>query len=179
MKPARTFFLAVLVFVALPARAGGDSSDGHTHAPPEAVLTTAIAPRAQARSEDFEVVAVLEGRHLVLYVDRFASNAPVSQARVEVEGAGLQGAASETLPGTYVIDIATAMLPGRYPLMISIEAGETSDLLSATLDTSLPATVGHEAGGRAAPRVWIIVALLLLVVGAVLAVWRKKRSRGR
>jgi hypothetical protein len=46
--------------------------------------------RAVAATEEFEVVAVLEGKNLVVYVDRFASNEPVAKARVEVEGGGLK-----------------------------------------------------------------------------------------
>lgn len=176
MKPVRFFLLAMLV--AFNARAGGDSSDGHTHAAPEAVLTAAIAPRALASSEDFEVVAVLEGQQLVLYVDRFASNEPVSKASVALEGAGLHGATRETQPGTYVMEITTALAPGRHALTISIDAGETSDLLSATLDTALPAAnVVQEHGGRGR-LVWGGAALVLLATGAVFAVRRKKHSRG-
>ena len=64
MMQARAFLLATVI--AFPAWAGGDASDGHTHGAPAAapVPVTAGAPRAVAATEDFEVVAVLEGnRH--------------------------------------------------------------------------------------------------------------------
>jgi hypothetical protein len=74
------------------------------------------------------VVAVLEGKHLVVYADRFASNEPVAKAKVEIEGAGLKGVASETTPGTYVLDLSPHRLPpAMHPLTISVEAGDSTD----------------------------------------------------
>jgi cobalt-zinc-cadmium efflux system membrane fusion protein len=93
VKQMKALFLGAVI--ALPVWAGGDSSDGHTHAAPEPMPAVTAAPRAVATTEEFEVVAVVEGKHLMVYVDRFASNEPVAKAKVEVEGAGLKGFASE------------------------------------------------------------------------------------
>lgn len=177
MMQARAFFLATLI--AFPAWAGGDASDGHTHAeaPPAPVPVTPSAPRAVAATEDFEVVAVLEGKHLVVHVDRFASNEPVAKARVEVEGAGLKGLAGETAPGTYVMDLAAALPPAKHALTISIEAGDTADLLSATLDTSPSAASSEHVHGRAEWVVWIVATLLLLAAGTLL-IYRRRKAGG-
>jgi hypothetical protein len=86
------------------------------------VVGLSAAPRATARSEEFEAVAVLEDEKLVLYLDRFASNAPVIGAKVDIEGDGLKGVATETLPGVYVMD-AVSLAPAQQSLTISIEAG--------------------------------------------------------
>lgn len=177
MKQARALFLAMAV--AVPAWAGGDASDGHTHAAPEPLPTMAIAPRAVAATEEFEVVAALEGRQLVLYVDRYASNDPVANAKVEVEGAGVKGLAGEAAPGTYVIELAPALPAARHPLTITVEAGDTTDLLSATLDTSAAPAAGdahvHGWGERV---VWVLAGLLLAAAGALLALRQRKKSRG-
>jgi len=177
MMQARAIVLATVI--AFPAWAGGDASDGHTHAgsAPAPVPVTASAPRAVAATEDFEVVAILEGKHLVVYVDRFASNEPVAKAKVEVEGAGLKGLAGETAPGTYVMDLAAALPPAKHALTISIEAGDTADLLSATLDTSQPVASNEHVHSRAEWVVWIVAALLLLAAGALL-VYRRRKARG-
>ncbi len=174
MMQARALFLAAAI--AVPAWAGGDASDGHTHAEtaPAPVPVTASAPRAVAATEDFELVAILEGKHLVVYVDRFASNEPVAKAKVEIEGAGLKGLAGEAAPGTYVMDLASTLPPAKHALTISIEAGDTADLLSATLDTSQPVVtdaVAHDWRRRAT---WIVAALLLLAAGALLVIRRRK-----
>ena len=178
MMHARALLLATVI--AFPAWAGGDASDGHTHAAapvPATVAAPLATPRAIAATEDFEVVAVLEGKQLVVYVDRFASNEPVAKAKVEVEGAGLKGLAKEAAPGTYVMDLAAALAPAKHALTISIEAGDTADLLSATLDTSQPVVAEADAHGWTRRAVWIVAALLLLAAGALL-VFRRRKARG-
>lgn len=174
MKQARTFFLAA--FIAFPVWAGGDSSDGHSHAAPAPVPMTASTPRAAAASEAFEVVVALEGKKLVLYVDHFASNEPLTKAKVEVDGAGLKGFASEIAPGTYVMDIGTAVPAARHPLTVGIETDDSADLLSATLDTSLSAPAAAHVYGRDEWLVWIVAALLL-AGAALLAVRRNRKSK--
>ena len=176
MKQVRALLLATVI--ALPAWAGGDSSDGHTHAAPEPIPVVTLSPRAAAATEDFEVVAAIEGKKLVVYLDRFASNEPVTKAVVEVEGGGLKGVAGEIAPGTYALDVATAMSPGKHPLTIAIEAGDTTDLLTTTLDIS-PAAAGEEhVHGWSERIVWIVAGLLLLTAGAMLAMRRRNKSKG-
>ena len=177
MKQFGTFVLCAVF--ALPVWAGGDSSDGHTHAPAEAIPLGVAPPRAVAASEEFEVVAVLEGKHLVVYVDRFASNEPVVKAKVEVEGTGVGGPATETTAGTYVVNLPAAVPPGKHPLTISIEAGDTADLLAATLDTSLATSAAVHQHGRGEWIVWGVGGLLLLAAGALIIVrQRRKKVRG-
>ncbi len=178
MKQARALLLASVI--AFPAWAGGDGSDGHTHGAPAPIPApiTAGAPRAVAATEEFELVATLEGKKLVVYLDRFASNEPVTKANVEVDGGGLKGVASEIAPGTYALDLATAMSPGRHPLTIAIEAGDTTDLLTATLDIS-PAAAGEEhVHGWSERIIWIVAGLLPLAAGVLLGVRRRNKSKG-
>jgi hypothetical protein len=177
LKQLTAVFLGAVI--ALPAWAGGDGSDGHTHAAPVPVLAVAAAPRAIATTEEFEVVAVLEGKHLMVYVDRFGSNEPVAKAKVEVEGAGLNGLASEAAAGTYVMNLAAVIPPGKHPLTSSIEANDTADLLSATLDTSLAAPGSVHVHYWSERLVWIAAALPLLAAGALIIVrQRRKKVRG-
>lgn len=153
---------AILLFTTTLAAFGHGGED---HGAPPPPISRDVAPRAVAATEEFEVVAVLEGKQLVLYVDRFASNEPVTAAKVELEGAGLKGLANESVPGTYVMELAAALPPAKHVLTISIEAANTTDLLTATLDTSFPAiTSGHAFDWT----IWIfgtVVALLILVSG--------------
>ncbi len=174
MKVTSIFFLAIAFAFAsvLPARAGGDSSDGHTHGPAALPVTTPMAPRAVAATEEFEVVAILEGMQLQVYVDHFASNAPVTKARVEIEGAGLKGLANETAPGVYTMKFAKTISPNKHPLTIGIEVGDTADLLTASLDIPHPDVVSeHVEWWR---QWWIGIAAALLVL-TVVAVWVVRR----
>ena len=113
----------------------------------------------------------------MVYVDRFATNAPVAKAKVEVEGAGLKGIASETAPGTYVMDIAAAIAPASYPLTISIEAGNTADLLTATLNISqsmADVEPVHRWKQWLMWPLWLVTALILIAGGA----WFLGRKKG-
>ncbi|MFA4970292.1 MAG: hypothetical protein WC540_11745 [Sulfuritalea sp.] len=154
------------------AYAHGD--EDHGAAPPP--VTQSMAPRAVAATEEFEVVAVLEDKHLVVYVDRHASNEPVAGAKVEIEGGGLQGVAAESAPGTYLLNLAAALPPAKHALTISIEAGDSADLLTATLDTSSAAPAAAHAHYWSEWIVWGLAALLLLVSAALLAVRRRKQK---
>ena len=150
---------------------------GEDHGAPPPALSQSVAPRASAASEEFEVVAALEDRKLVIYVDRFASNEPVADARVEVEASSVQGQASETSPGTYVIELAAGLPAARHPLTISIETGDSADLLSLLLDTSRPAsTVAVHSHEWSEWAVWVLAAVLLLA-GAALLLRRRRQRR--
>ncbi len=174
MNHAKALLLAAAI--ALPAWAGGDSSDGHTHAAPEPLPTVSMSPRAAAATEEFEMVAVLEDKHLVVYLDRYASNEPVAGAKVEIEGGGLQGVAAESTPGIYLLNLAAALPPAKHGLTISIEAGDSADLLTATLDTSSAAPAAAHAHYWSEWIVWGLAALLLLVSLALLAARRRKQK---
>ena len=107
------------------------------------------------------------------------TNEPVGNAKVEVEGAGLKGLASEIAPGTYVMDVAAAISPARHPLTIAIEAGDITDLLTATLDISPAAGVIPIDGWRQwiAWIALIVGGVLLLVGGALFVAWRKRKTK--
>lgn len=164
----------VLVSIAFPAFGHG----GEDHGAPPAPVAQTVEPRAAAATEEFEVVTSLEGKKLVVYVDRFASNEPVAQAKVEIEGAGLKGVAGETAPGTYVLDVAAALPPARHPLTISVEAGDSVDLLTATLDTTASVSNARQhTHGWSEWLVWALSGTLLLATGILFAVRRHKRAK--
>jgi hypothetical protein len=167
----------LLSMLALPL----DAHEGEDHgAPPPTVIQDA-SPRAYASSEALEVVAVLEARQLVLYVDRHGSNEPVADARVEVEGAGLNGIAAQTSPGTYVMAVSKPVAPARHALTIALEAGDSADLLAATLDISQQKMGIEPVPYRSKWALRGISALALLAVAAftVMRLRRNKNSGKR
>lgn len=151
---------------------------GEDHGAPPPAVTQTVEPRDAAATEEFEVVTALEGKKLVVYVDRFGSNEPVAQAKVEIEGAGLKGMASETTPGTYALDVPTPLPPAKHALTISIETGESADLLSVTLDISPPPIDVEHAHGWSEWLVWMSAGLLGLAGGTLWTIRRRKQSKG-
>ena len=113
------------------------SHTGHPHgeeAPPGAVQT---APRATAASPLFELVAVANGTGLLIYLDRFETNAPVIGATVDVETP--TGPASAVQDGeVYLLETPWAAKPGTYELLFTIAAGTDIDFLTATLTIPEP-----------------------------------------
>ena len=160
---------ALLLQVAANVHAHG----GEDHSAPPPPPTQAVAPRAAAATEEFEAVVVLDAGKLLLYLDRFASNAPVAGAKVEIEGGPFKGVANETSPGIYALD-AKSVPAGKHPLTITIEAGDSADLLSASLDIGPPAPAAPEAPGWRNALAWTVAGLLVLAAGLKLM---RRRTR--
>lgn len=162
------------------ASAHGGEDHGEAAAP---VPASAAAPRASAQTEEFELLAVFEGKRLLLTLDRFATNAPVADAQIEVESAGiLKAVALQVSPGVYAVSVPEGVFakPGKYPLEITVQAGELADLMSASLEIAPSASPGGSPGGilggnqGASPSVWAAAALLILGALALAAFWRRK-----
>lgn len=165
--------VVVAAFCAVALMAYGH--DGEDHGAPPPPINQRVAPRAVAATDEFEVVAVLEGTKLIVHVDRFATNEPVVKAKVDVDGAGAKGPAGEVAPGTYAIDVAGTLAPGKYPLTVSVDAGDTADLISATLDTTDPAEGEAHSHGWNGQIIWTAAGLLLFAAAAMIAIGRSKR----
>jgi hypothetical protein len=137
----RALFLSMLIAaLSFSAWAHGGEDHGSEALP---VPSAATAPRAVAQSEDFELVAVLEGKNLTLNLDRFATNEPVSDAQIEIESGALKITATPVAPGVYSMPAEAFARAGKYPLAISVQAGELSDLLATALEVP-PAAVSAD-----------------------------------
>jgi len=146
-------------------------------------------PRVEAATEIFELVAVLSGGELSLLIDRFDSNAPVLGAKVEVEAAGRKAEAKfHADHGDYAIDdpalIAALAAPGQHAVVISVVAGEDSDLLNGTLVVTAPGArstaSGHTHDGDEHDHAleyaaWVSAGIVAL--GAAMFFLRRRRHR--
>ena len=78
-------FRAVLVAMLLMA-GGAAAHEGHDHADQtKSVAQVGATPRLEAASGPFELVAVLQKGELVIYLDSFETNAPITAAEITVE----------------------------------------------------------------------------------------------
>ena len=152
---------------------------GHDHGAPAPEASGAL-PRFAAVSDDFELVGIVNGTHVALYLDRFEDNAPVTGARIELEIAGAK-LSVEAHEGAYEATLAEPLKPGVVPVMATIVAGDQSDLLAAEIDV-------HEAGHadeaplpawrRLAPWGAALAAGLAAVAWSVRRVARRARMGG-
>ncbi|MFO1250957.1 MAG: hypothetical protein U1E77_07415 [Inhella sp.] len=85
MNP-KHLLIALALLPVHPAWAGPGHDHDHDHDAPRA--SAPAQPRFVASSELFELVGVLDGKALTLYLDRADSNEPVTAATLELELAG-------------------------------------------------------------------------------------------
>jgi hypothetical protein len=106
--------------------------EGHAEEAPSA--SAEALPRFAIATESFELVGILDGRRLALYLDHAATNAPVEKASLELE---LDGRKIEVEPhgvGEFEAQLPQAPAPGVIGISASVLAGEASDLLAGELD---------------------------------------------
>lgn len=183
----------ILILLALAgpwvwAAPGAHGPNGeHLDAPAGVAASASSAPRFEANSETFELVGRLESGALSLMVNRFATNEPVLQAKVEVESGSLKVPATfNPQAGDYVVSDAAFLkqlaTPGDHPLVITVLAGNDTDLLDGTLKTgAVPAAAqdhghghGHDHGVPAVA--WIVVAFVVLAIAGVILSRRKRKT---
>ncbi len=172
-------FLLITFTAPQAARAG----DGHDHGAPAQKSTTPSLPRMTAVSEIFEVVGVLNGKQITLYLDRFKDNAPVNDAELEVEIAGTKQKAEKHAEGEYELVLKDMPKPGALSLTISVKAGAEADLLAGEFDIHAPepATQSSASSSTRQKALWALsLGVALLLVGfLVRRTFKKINARRR
>lgn len=162
---------------------------GHDHAHGDAAPTTAgpALPRFSAVSEMFELVGVLSGKQLTLYLDRFNDNSPVPNAQIELDIGGTPLKADKHGDDMYEVVLAAAPKPGVMAITATVFAGDETDLLVGELEVPEPThESAHEsahADEAVARRTWakyagglaVGVAVLALLLLLLLVLWRRPR----
>lgn len=168
MNPANIvmgFALAALL-CATPVWAGDDH--GHDGAP--SPTTGPALPRFSAVSETFELVGVVDGQQLSVYLDRFEDNTPVKNARVDLDVGGEKVTLQQRADGEYAGTLAQGLEPGVIVVTASVAAGGESDILTGDLDLheeSVPHAEPASSGRRYAAVATGAVAVLCAVVWAL------------
>ncbi len=176
MSALRKVFVSILfsgLALAMPSWAG----EGHDHGDAPPAAAGASSPRVSSSSDLFELVGVLEGGEMVIYLDRFATNAPVTDAKIEVEVGTAKGLAEAQPDGTYHFNHAALGQAGTVPVSFTVTAGADTDLLAGDLAIG---EAPHDDAANAVARPWWqwagLAVAAALVLGA-LAAWAKRRRR--
>lgn len=176
---------ALAALLALPTFAGPGAhgpNGEHLDGPAQSATPSAL-PRLEAVSESFELVATLGGGELSILVDRFDSNEPVLDAKVEVDADGRKAVARfHGDHGDYAIDdpafVQALERPGEHALVFTIAAGAQADLLDGTLRVA-PAGAPHEhAPALSRPLAATGAALLLAAAAGVFFLRRRRAAAG-
>ncbi|WP_024303456.1 hypothetical protein [Pseudogulbenkiania sp. MAI-1] len=154
------------------AHGGEDHGDGAKPA-----LSANVAPRAEAHTELFELVVTPTGDQLTVYLDRYASNEPVSGATVEIESGSWKAVAQAAGDGSYRAKAPQFAKPGQYPLVFTVQAGPDADLIETTLVVAEPAKPAAEVRAKGVGTMWWWVGGALAALGGVSLLLKRRTPR--
>jgi membrane fusion protein, heavy metal efflux system len=107
--------------------------EGQDHDATAKFVVLPASSRAEASSDLFELVAIAGSGEIIIYLDRFATNEPVSDANVVVETPQGSVEAKPASDGTYRLAAPWAPGPGRYDLIATVTQDSDADVLAFTL----------------------------------------------
>ncbi len=171
MKP---IFLTLALLVSLAGPAWAADEHGHDHDAPAAAAGPAL-PRFEAVSEAFELVGVVNGKQLAIYLDRFDDNSPVEGAKLELEVGGKKVPVNVHAPGEYEATLSEELKPGVTPVTVTLEVKGETDILAGEVDIHEGEHTEAVAIGWRPYVAWGAAALVAL--GLAAAVLRKRASR--
>ncbi|MEJ7804664.1 MAG: hypothetical protein WKG03_01920 [Telluria sp.] len=152
----------------------GEHLDGPANAGP-----VGNAPQVETFSEVFELVGKLSGGELSVMIDRYETNEPVLNGKLEVQYKGMKALAKfHADMGDYAIDdekmLKALSMPGKHALLFTFIAGDDSDLLEGTLEVKARAVEEHQHTPY-----WKWAALTATAAGAAITLFFFLRRRAR
>jgi hypothetical protein len=128
---SRAITAVVLMVAGLPMKS--IAGEGHDHGKAPAAAGPAL-PRFSAVSDQFELVGVVNGKLVTLYLDHAATNAPVKDAQLAVELGGTKIDVKPHADGEFEAELAEALKPGVIAVTATVTTAKDSDLLAGELD---------------------------------------------
>jgi cobalt-zinc-cadmium efflux system membrane fusion protein len=181
--------LAALSLLHLSGLAFAHGGEDHGDVPASAAALHA-APRVVARTDQYELVGILKAERLVIFLDRFADNAPVTDATIMVSINGTDAQAQRDADGTYSVASKALAGTGAVDFVFNVSAPSGDDLLIGSLklppaiEGAPPSTsathplgmIRQLAADRGSPVILTLGALLLGVCLGLFARGRKLLS---
>jgi hypothetical protein len=167
-------FLALILTLLSPLAVAGP---GHDHGDTAPQATGSALPRFAATSEDLELVGIVTGKLITLYLDRFKDNSPVNDAQIEIDIAGSKYKAQKHGEGEYEVTLKDTLKTGVMAITATIQAGDLTDLLATELDFHADESVPGLRSAWKAVAMWIGAGLLALLTLGVIVRNRQKTRR--
>jgi membrane fusion protein, heavy metal efflux system len=177
LQPVRSCIAALLLALSLPALAG----PGHDHGDEAPAATGSASPRVSTHSDLFELVGIVNHNKMTIYLDRFSTNEPITQAQIELEIAQdkspIKLIAKAEADGTFSVTNDLLEKPGTYALSFTVTAGKDTDLLAGELKIGQEAAARSHDDHTAMPwlRYTAYGAAALLAAFIAVFAWRRKR----
>jgi cobalt-zinc-cadmium efflux system membrane fusion protein len=134
----------ILLSLSAPFAHEGHEDDDATRS----ALASSTYPRVTAHSEVYELVGVVRGERLSIYLDHFATNEPVADAKVKVVIGDTEPVDAEsTENGVYTIPFPRLARTGSVGLVFNITATSGDDLLvgALTLPSDTEPSAAHSS----------------------------------
>lgn len=176
LAPSRPLTIAALTLAGLLGLSTAQADAGHDHGVAAPNTSSPGLPRFAATSDLFELVGVVNGRQLTLYLDRSADNSPVNATQLELEIGGNKVDIRRRADGEFEATLAQPLTAGTVPVTATVVAGTETDLLAGQF------VVTDEAHAEAPPaRSWKQLAGWAATGLALLAAlaWLGRRAWGR
>jgi membrane fusion protein, heavy metal efflux system len=137
--------IALLQILMLSLASAASAHEGHDHGPVAPALPASAKPRVSIQTGAYEIVAVSSGGQLTIFLDRYGSNAPVTDAKIDVVAGGKTIVAEARFDGSYRATVPGLEKPGRTDFVFNVAHKDGDDVLAGTLE--IPAV---NAGGSPA-----------------------------
>jgi len=163
LKRLNVYCLATFI-AATPFTAWADA--GHDDGAAPIAAAGSAQPRFTAASETFELVGVVNGKLLTLYLDRADDNSPVKDAKLEIELAGVKLDIKPRGEGEFETTLVHALKPGVTAVAATVVAGQETDLLAGELDIREGAHADTSARNPPWKKsgIWAVAGLLALAL---------------
>jgi len=187
MKILTTFFFVLSLMASAMAAPGAHGPNGEHLDGPVASAADVNVPHIETFTEAFELVGQLAGGELSVMIDRYETNEPVLNGRLELEYKGMKALAKfHPDLGDYSFDdpalLKALSAPGKHALLFTLVAGDESDLLEGTLEVAAEADHhdhDHDHDHGPAWPLYLAIAVALALAFAVLIVRRRRRPLGK
>lgn len=179
-KPLAAFgWLFLGTMMSMPVLAG----EGHDHG--EAPVTSGgpALPRFTVVSEIFELVGIVNGKQLTLYLDRFTDGRPVKGATLELELGGVKVPLESHAEGEFEATLMQGLKPGVVTVTATVMAAEETDLLAGEIDLheEVSAVESHAHDWKEYA-LWLVTAMaglaVLILIAQRMRAFRKSRIGG-
>lgn len=173
--PAFGAWTLALLFSLMSSGAFAHGGEDHSAEAKAPAPVSNDGPRFELKSPDLELSGVVQDGRLSVYADRYATNEPILDAKIELESDGRKLSLRATRDGRYEATADWLKQAGRHEIVVSVEADGLQDLLVGTLE--IPSSPVEPNAGRA----WLDYAKWAAVglgaVAALLVLARRMRRR--
>jgi hypothetical protein len=168
-----TFMALIFTLLSPMAIAGA----GHDHAEAAPKTQGTALPRFVAVSEDLEMVGIVNGKQLTIFLDRFTDNSPVNDAQIDIDIEGSKYKAEKHGVGEYEVILKNTLKPGVIAITATIQAGDLNDLLATELDLHENKDVLSHRSSWKGIALWIGAGLfVLMALGAIVRFRQQART---